>query len=120
MDYDLEPTQSTADRPEALQNAHRFRMEYDPSESGRARQSQVDQAIVCSQCRSPLEYLQYVQFVLRVLIVCTSYILSRNQTPQNRPWVSCLVDQILHRFFPSNKQLLQLRLIPNHCRSFQI
>ncbi len=54
VDYDLEPTQSTADRPEALQNAHRFRMEYDPSESGRARQSQVDQAIVCSQCRSPL------------------------------------------------------------------
>ena len=54
MGYDLEPTQSTVDRPEALQNAHRFRMEYDPSESGRARQSQVDQAIVCSQCRSPL------------------------------------------------------------------
>tara|TARA_B100000609_G_C17190023_1_gene421925 strand:+ start:819 stop:1253 length:435 start_codon:yes stop_codon:yes gene_type:complete len=54
VDYDLEPPQSQKDKPEALQDAHRFRMEYDPSESGRARQSQVDQAIVCSQCRSPL------------------------------------------------------------------
>ncbi len=54
VDYDLEPTQNSTDKPEALQNAHRFRMEYDPSESGRARQSQVDQAIVCTECRSPL------------------------------------------------------------------
>ena len=54
VDYDIEPTQSSTDRPEALEDAHRFRMEYDPTESGRARQSQVDQAIVCSECRAPL------------------------------------------------------------------
>ena len=79
-------------------------MEYDPTESGRARQSQVDQAIVCSECRAPLEYPQYAQYVLFVLIVCMSYFLNRNQTPQNLPWVSCLVDQISHRFLPSNKR----------------
>ncbi len=54
VDYDLEPPQNSTDKPEALQNAHRFRMEYDPSISGRSRQSQVEQAIVCSACRSPL------------------------------------------------------------------
>ena len=54
VDYDMEPTRRATDRPEALEDAHRFRMEYDPTESGRARQSQVDQAIVCSECRAPL------------------------------------------------------------------
>ena len=54
VDFDLEPPSTPSDKPEALQNAHRFRMEYDPSESGRARQSRVEQAIVCSACRSPL------------------------------------------------------------------
>ena len=54
VDYDLEPTSNATDKPEALENAHRFRMDYDPSASGRARQSQVEQAIVCSACRSPL------------------------------------------------------------------
>ena len=49
VDYDMEPTRRATDRPEALEDAHRFRMEYDPTESGRARQSQVDQAIVCSE-----------------------------------------------------------------------
>ncbi len=54
VDYDLEPTPTPSNKPEALQNAQRFRMGYDPSEGGRARQSQVEQAIVCSACRSPL------------------------------------------------------------------
>ena len=54
VDYDMEPTRRATDRPEALEDAHRFRMEYDPTESGRARHSQVDQAIVCSECRAPL------------------------------------------------------------------
>ena len=54
VDYDLEPTPSPSNKPEALQNAQRFRMGYDPSEGARARQSQVEQAIVCSACRSPL------------------------------------------------------------------
>tara|TARA_B100000945_G_scaffold266284_1_gene226001 strand:- start:732 stop:1163 length:432 start_codon:yes stop_codon:yes gene_type:complete len=54
VDYDLEPTPTPSNKPEALDNAHRFRMGYDPSEGGRARQSQVEQAIVCSACRSPL------------------------------------------------------------------
>ena len=54
VDYDLEPTPTPSNKPEALENAHRFRMGYDPSEAARARQSQVEQAIVCSACRSPL------------------------------------------------------------------
>ena len=54
VDYDLEPTHTPSNKPEALENAHRFRMGYDPSEGGRVRQSQVEQAIVCSACRSPL------------------------------------------------------------------
>lgn len=54
VDYDLEPTHIPSNKPEALENAHRFRMGYDPSEGGRVRQSQVEQAIVCSACRSPL------------------------------------------------------------------
>lgn len=39
---------------EALSEAHRYRMGYDPSSEGRMRQSQVEQAIVCPACRSPL------------------------------------------------------------------
>ena len=54
VDFDLEPSSRSASKPEALQHAHRFRMEYDPTEKGRAKQSQVEQAIVCPACRSPL------------------------------------------------------------------
>ncbi len=40
--------------PTYLQNANKFRMKYDPSEQSMAKQSQVNQAILCPHCSAPL------------------------------------------------------------------
>ena len=40
--------------PTYLENANKFRMKYDPSEKSVARQSQVEQAILCPHCSAPL------------------------------------------------------------------
>ena len=40
--------------PNYLQDAHRYRVRYDPSHDGQSRQSQIDQAIMCSHCGAPL------------------------------------------------------------------
>jgi hypothetical protein len=43
-----------ANSPNYLQDAHRFRVRYDPSHDGQSRQSQIDQAIMCPSCGAPL------------------------------------------------------------------
>ena len=40
--------------PTYLTDANQYRLQYDPSEEGVAHQSQVNQAIVCPHCSSPL------------------------------------------------------------------
>jgi hypothetical protein len=40
--------------PNYLQDAHRYRVRYDPSHDGQARQAQVNQAILCPHCSAPL------------------------------------------------------------------
>lgn len=37
-----------------LQDAHRYRVRYDPSHDGTDRQAQVEQAIMCPSCGAPL------------------------------------------------------------------
>jgi len=40
--------------PNYLQDAHRYRVRYDPSQDGQSRQAQIDQAIMCPNCGAPL------------------------------------------------------------------
>tara|TARA_Y100000589_G_scaffold60851_2_gene51792 strand:+ start:9777 stop:10202 length:426 start_codon:yes stop_codon:yes gene_type:complete len=40
--------------PKYLQDTHKYRFSYDPSHSGRKRQSEVKQAIVCPNCNAAL------------------------------------------------------------------
>ena len=40
--------------PNYLQDAHRYRVRYDPSHDGQSRQSSVEQAILCPNCGAPL------------------------------------------------------------------
>tara|TARA_Y100000748_G_scaffold94745_1_gene79105 strand:- start:78 stop:506 length:429 start_codon:yes stop_codon:yes gene_type:complete len=40
--------------PRFLENTHKYRFTYDPSHSGKKRQSEVDQAIVCPHCNAAL------------------------------------------------------------------
>ena len=40
--------------PRFLENTHKYRFTYDPSHSGKKRQSEVDQAIVCPNCNAAL------------------------------------------------------------------
>ncbi|MFL2959197.1 MAG: hypothetical protein ACJZ5P_04010 [Candidatus Thalassarchaeaceae archaeon] len=40
--------------PRFLENTHKYRFTYDPSQSGKRRQSEVDQAIVCPHCSAAL------------------------------------------------------------------
>ena len=40
--------------PRLLENTHKYRFAYDPSHSGKRRQSEVDQAIVCPNCNAAL------------------------------------------------------------------
>ena len=41
-------------QPNYLQDAHRYRVRYDPSHDGQSRQSSVEQAILCPNCGAPL------------------------------------------------------------------
>ena len=45
------PTKQTANY---IQDASRYRPSYDPSREGRARQSQIEQAVMCPHCDSAL------------------------------------------------------------------
>tara|TARA_Y100000588_G_C13418095_1_gene570369 strand:+ start:10 stop:450 length:441 start_codon:yes stop_codon:yes gene_type:complete len=49
-----EPVVQPPGSPTYLENANKFRMKYDPSEESVARQSQVNQAILCPHCSAPL------------------------------------------------------------------
>ena len=49
-----EPVVQPAGAPTYLENANKFTMIYDPSEESVARQSQVNQAILCPHCSAPL------------------------------------------------------------------
>ena len=40
--------------PNYLQDAHKYRVRYDPSHDGQSRQAQIDQAIMCPHCGAPL------------------------------------------------------------------
>jgi hypothetical protein len=44
----------TGQQPNYLQDAHRYRVRYDPSHDGQSRQSSVEQAILCPHCGAPL------------------------------------------------------------------
>ncbi|MCS5526928.1 MAG: hypothetical protein NZ774_03605 [Candidatus Poseidoniales archaeon] len=53
------PDQSTEEtpvgqQPNYLQDAHKYRVRYDPSHDGQSRQSSVEQAILCPHCGAPL------------------------------------------------------------------
>ncbi|MBD13567.1 MAG: hypothetical protein CMJ72_00200 [Planctomycetaceae bacterium] len=37
-----------------IQDASKFRAKYDPSREGRARQSQIEQAVICPECNAAL------------------------------------------------------------------
>ena len=41
-------------QPNYLQDAHRYRVRYDPSHDGQSRQANVEQAILCPHCSAPL------------------------------------------------------------------
>jgi len=41
-------------QPNYLDDAHRYRVRYDPSHDGQSRQSQVEHAILCPHCGAPL------------------------------------------------------------------
>ena len=48
-------TQTTSgQQPNYIENAHRYRVRYDPSHDGQSRQSSVEQAILCPHCSAPL------------------------------------------------------------------
>ena len=49
-----DPVVQPAGSPTSLENGNKFRMKYDPSEESVARQSQVNQAILCPHCSAPL------------------------------------------------------------------
>lgn len=40
--------------PRFLENTHKYRFSYDPSHSGKKRQSEIEQAIVCPNCNAAL------------------------------------------------------------------
>ena len=41
-------------QPNYIENAHQYRVRYDPSHEGQSRQSSVEQAILCPHCSAPL------------------------------------------------------------------
>ncbi|HJL59091.1 MAG TPA: hypothetical protein QF621_01950 [Candidatus Thalassarchaeaceae archaeon] len=49
-----EDTTVTGQQPNYLQDAHRYRVRYDPSHDGQSRQANVEQAILCPHCGAPL------------------------------------------------------------------
>ncbi len=49
-----EEATTTGQQPNYLQDAHRYRVRYDPSHDGQSRQADVEQAILCPHCGAPL------------------------------------------------------------------
>ena len=49
-----QPTQSGAGSPTYIKNPQQYRAKYDPSHDGQRRQNEIQQAILCPQCNSPL------------------------------------------------------------------
>ena len=49
-----EEVPTTGQQPNYLQDAHRYRVRYDPSHDGQSRQADVEQAILCPHCGAPL------------------------------------------------------------------
>ncbi len=47
-------TTAATGQPNYLQDAHRYRVRYDPSHDGQNRQSKVEHAILCPHCGAPL------------------------------------------------------------------
>jgi len=54
MDQMQPPTLPEGQSANYLQDAHRYRVRYDPSHDGTDRQAQVEQAIMCPSCGAPL------------------------------------------------------------------
>ena len=54
MDQLQPPTLPEGQSANYLQDAHRYRVRYDPSHDGTDRQAQVEQAIMCPSCGAPL------------------------------------------------------------------
>ena len=50
----LEGAQPTNNSPKYIDNPDNYRLRYDPSTRGQSNQSQVNQAIICPACSSPL------------------------------------------------------------------
>ena len=53
-EVDLSQAQNVQAEPQYISNPENYRMKYNPSAEGRANQSQVNQAIICPHCSSPL------------------------------------------------------------------
>tara|TARA_B100001113_G_scaffold238316_1_gene195935 strand:+ start:32 stop:460 length:429 start_codon:yes stop_codon:yes gene_type:complete len=53
-EVDLSQAQNVQAEPKYISNPENYRMKYNPSAEGRANQSQVNQAIICPHCSSPL------------------------------------------------------------------
>lgn len=49
-----EPIQTGAGSPTYINNPQQFRAKYDPSHDGQRRKNEIEQAILCPQCNSPL------------------------------------------------------------------
>ena len=47
-------SQTSSGQPNYLQDAHRYRVRYDPSHDGQNRQSKGEHAILCPHCGAPL------------------------------------------------------------------
>ena len=53
-EVDLSQAQNVQAEPQYISNPEKYRMKYNPSAEGKANQSQVNQAIICPHCSSPL------------------------------------------------------------------
>ena len=53
-EVDLSQAQNVQLEPQYISNPENYRMKYNPSAEGKANQSQVNQAIICPNCSSPL------------------------------------------------------------------
>ena len=51
---DSQPTTQSGQSATYIQDASKYRAAYDPSREGRARQSQIEQAVICPVCNSAL------------------------------------------------------------------
>jgi len=54
FNFRREKEKSLGDGPNFIDDTSKFRIGYDPSHDGKKRQEQVNQAIVCPNCSSPL------------------------------------------------------------------